>query len=210
MQIRGGKGSGKTHLMRYFSYPLQRLRHGTEFVRGIQEEGYLGVYHRCGGLNAQRFRGKRQLAEVWDSVFSYYMELWLAQLLLGCVAEFSSDAGDSQQSQLSCVSRCVALLDDVESLGEPKTFAELASGLHALQRELDIEINNCALTGVLNIRIRATAGRLVFGFPKTLVSSLPSMQNVQVLYLIDEFENLTETQQCYVNTVAREGASLHI
>src|SRR5580658_7677338 len=80
MLIMGGKGSGKTHLMRYFSYPLQKLRHQANLIR-LREEGYLGIYLRCGGLNAARFRGKGQTEEAWDAVFAYYMELWLGQLV---------------------------------------------------------------------------------------------------------------------------------
>ena len=36
MLILGGKGSGKTHLMRYFSYPLQRIRYGKDVLGGIK------------------------------------------------------------------------------------------------------------------------------------------------------------------------------
>src|SRR5947208_1367469 len=54
MFILGGKGSGKTHLLRYFSYQLQRLRSQVP-LKGVQSEGYVGVYLRCGGLNASRF-----------------------------------------------------------------------------------------------------------------------------------------------------------
>src|SRR4051812_8895501 len=75
MQIIGGKGSGKTHLMRFFSYPLQKIRHTRDILGGIQKDGYLGIYLRCGGLNSARFKEKGQTDEVWESVFSYYMEL---------------------------------------------------------------------------------------------------------------------------------------
>ncbi len=204
MLIRGGKGSGKTHLMRYFSYPLQKLRHSPDFVRGIREEGYIGIYHRCGGLNASRFRGKNQTTDVWDSIFSYYMEIWLSQLLLCCAADFASAAGESVASQTNAVRTCVDLLDSRELMGSPTTFTEFADRLHEFQRMLDLEVNNCALTGTLSVNIRATAGRLVFGIPKVLTSKLESMKGLQVLYLIDEFENLTESQQRYVNTLLRE------
>ena len=55
MYILGGKGSGKTHLMKYFSYPLQKIRHAKDVVAGVCKDGYLGFYLRCGGLNASRF-----------------------------------------------------------------------------------------------------------------------------------------------------------
>ena len=38
MFILGGKGSGKTHLMRYFSYPLQKIRHAGRVHRDVQDE----------------------------------------------------------------------------------------------------------------------------------------------------------------------------
>ena len=204
MQIRGGKGSGKTHLMRYFSYPLQKLRHGQDFVRGIQEEGYIGIYYRCGGLNSSRFRGKNQSTDVWDSIFSYYMELWLSQILLNCASDIAAASSEPQESHAATVLRCLELLDDCQAIGVPSTLAELGNVLHTLQRELDLEVNNCALTGKLSAHIRATAGRLVFGIPKVLTSDLEPMKGLQVLYLIDEFENLTEAQQRYVNTLLRE------
>ena len=44
MLILGGKGSGKTHLMRYFSYPLQCIRHKKDVIGGIKNDKYIGVY----------------------------------------------------------------------------------------------------------------------------------------------------------------------
>src|SRR4051794_40979990 len=77
-----GKGSGRTHLMRYFSASLQRLRHPAD-PAAVLNEGYVGIYLRCSGLNAGRFSGKGIAEDTWDSVFAYYMDLWLAQLAIG-------------------------------------------------------------------------------------------------------------------------------
>src|SRR6266700_4247185 len=80
MLILGSKGSGKTHIMRYLSFPLQQLRHTKVVATGIKEEGYLGIYMRCSGLNSARFRDKGQSEDVWKTIFAYYMEVWLAQM----------------------------------------------------------------------------------------------------------------------------------
>jgi hypothetical protein len=83
MIILGGRGSGKTHLMRYYSYAVQRLEHGPENMRShVEKNGYLGIHARCSGLNAARFSGKGYDANQWQAVFRFYLELWLGQLLL--------------------------------------------------------------------------------------------------------------------------------
>src|SRR5580704_17971273 len=81
MFILGGKGSGKTHLMRYFSYALQCIRHKKDVIGGIKNDKYIGVYLRCSSLNSLRFREKGQREEMWEEVFAYYMELWLSQIM---------------------------------------------------------------------------------------------------------------------------------
>ena len=50
MIIVGSKGSGKTHIMKHFSYSMQKIRSEKTFDN-ILKEGYLGVYLRCSGLN---------------------------------------------------------------------------------------------------------------------------------------------------------------
>jgi hypothetical protein len=203
MLIKGGKGSGKTHLMRYYSFPLQKLRHSKDVLEGIKKEGYLGVYFRCGGLNATRFKGKGQSPEVWEAIFAYYMELWLAQLLLNCLSEIFPTSTSGAKVELLIVHECISLLDDVDR-PSARTLRALSDYFHSLQRELDVQVNNAALTRTLAVRIKATSGRLVFGIPKILGERLSELRDIQFLYLLDEYENLTEQQQRYVNTLLRE------
>jgi hypothetical protein len=202
MLIMGGKGSGKTHLMRYFSYPLQKLRHADQFT-AIQREGYLGIYLRCGGLNAARFRGKGQSDEAWDAVFAYYMELWLGQLVISCAADYLSLSTSDLGLQASVARECLALLDQTHDI-HPNNLAEVGTYFHQLQRQLDTEVNNAALTRELRVRVEATSGRIVFGLPQLLAKSFKECSNMQFLYLLDEYENLMDRQQRYINTLLRE------
>jgi len=202
MFIFGGKGSGKTHLMRYLSYPLQLRRQAEPSAPiAIANQGYLGIYFRCGGLNAQRFFGKGQPQEVWEDIFAYYMELWFGQLVLSTIIDLCQNSPTVQSVRLiSDVNRLL----DVLPPQVPATLQEFADHLEFLQREADVAINNCALTGRLDVQIKVTRGRLVFGLPKTLVGHLTEIRSILFLYLVDEFENLTEIQQKYINTLVRE------
>jgi hypothetical protein len=202
MLIIGGKGSGKTHLMRYFSYPLQRLRAKSD-PSAIRAEGYLGIYLRCGGLNAARFRGKNQSEEAWDAVFAYYMELWLAQLVLACASDYLNLSPYDRSHEEKVAGECFALLDKAPE-GAPRGLADVRTHFHRLQRELDTAINNSALTRELNVVLRATSGRLVFGLPQLLSARFDLLSGMQFVYLLDEYENLMIRQQQYVNTLLRE------
>src|ERR1039457_3592461 len=145
MLILGGKGSGKTHLMRYFSYPLQRIRYGQDVIGGIQKEKYIGIYLRCGGLNSARFRNKAQSEEMWADVFAYYMELWLSQLVLSTILSAVGGTPELEDREPDVVAQLTALIH----LGErssPASLTELNALLRDLQQELDGAVNNSAIT----------------------------------------------------------------
>src|SRR4051812_339852 len=77
LYLLGGKGSGKTHLMRYCSFPIQKLRHQDGLLEGLRRDKYFGLYLHTDGLNTGRFVGKGQSDEVWRSIFAYFLELWI-------------------------------------------------------------------------------------------------------------------------------------
>ena len=103
MLVLGGKGSGKTHLLRYCSFELQKLKAGKALVPQITQDGFIGVFMRCEGLNANRFSGKGQSDELWNSVFQDYMDLFLADLLLSHISEIlAADPGLSRRQTAFC------------------------------------------------------------------------------------------------------------
>jgi hypothetical protein len=205
LMLLGGKGSGRTHLMRFYSYSLQKLRSaGKNIVEYLKKEGYVGIYMRCEGLNAGRFDGKGQNSDAWDAIFAYYMDLWLAQLVIQTLGDAFQGHELILEIEASIVKEVSAIFDEDIGAEEP-TLDGLIKALTALRREVDIAVNNAALTRTLGgLKIRSTRGRLVFGIPKIFASNLPILENVQFAYLIDELENLTEAQQKYMNTLIRE------
>ena len=203
MVILGSKGSGKTHVMRYLSFALQRLRHTDSVIDGIRTEGYVGIYMRCSGLNSARFCRKGQSDEIWADVFAYYMELWLGQMVVDACYE-ALKGMQVIVDQGGSIATAVKDLFDTPANPFPDSVAELGNHLRSLQKDLDVAINNCAIDGTLDIRIRASSGKLVFGIPQILAAHIPELRDTVFVYLIDEFENLTEQQQKLINTLIRE------
>ena len=202
--ILGAKGSGKTHLMRHQAFELQKLRYktsGRSLRDGISNDGYIGLYLRCSGLQSSRFTGKRQPDELWSELFSYYFELWLVQHMLYVAVDLGLGVVDGDEVDL-----VVQILDLFDKAPAPKqnTLVDLSNCLGSLQKRLDSEINNCLLRGTLDVEISATRGKLVFGLPNILANRYSFLRDVLFAYDIDEFENLTESQQIHVNTLIRE------
>ena len=63
--VRGSKGSGKTHLLRYCSYQIQKATHANDLRKAVKQNRYLGIYFRGKDINVGRFRDKGQPASVW-------------------------------------------------------------------------------------------------------------------------------------------------
>lgn len=200
MLILGSKGSGKTHLMRYFSYQLQKIRHKNNNKNILLKDKYIGIFMRCSGLNSEKFKGKGQTQDVWDVVFSYYIELWLGQLTLSILADLNINE-DKQKD----ICKKILLLFEIDVDRVISSFEELAIFLFDLQRNLDFEINNCATSRSLsNLKILLSSGKLTYGIPKIIKNNLHEFSEVTFLYLIDELENITESQQLLINSLYRE------
>ncbi len=211
MIVTGGKGGGRTHLLRHFSYPLQRIRHPDNLVAGLYEEGYIGVFFRFSGLNSSRMVGKGQDKDVWSSVFSYATELWFGSLVLELIWEFyDSNPAALQGDEIRAFVSEVRNIFDAqlpagpEGRGGSNPLTALIENIKLVRRDLDLAINNAGLSRQLDVQILATPGNLVFGVPQAATRHLSAFSGLVFTYLLDEFENLTEHQQRYVNTLLRE------
>ncbi|MCP3371612.1 hypothetical protein [Bradyrhizobium cajani] len=205
----GGKGSGKTHWMRYHSFALQRLRYEERSVgclKGLSEDGYLGIYVLLGSLNAERFHNHGQSPEIWRALFAYYLELWLAQELLQVLVRLCQEEPSVCEVESEICAAIVGLLG-----GELNDVVESFDGclnlLSRMQAEIDLAINNIMFDGALNIKIRVTPGQLAFGIPKVLKRKISALRSVVFAYHLDEFEIITEDQQKHINTLIRERSS---
>lgn len=205
MIILGSKGSGKTHIMKYFSFTMQSIRHSENILSGITKDGYLGTFLRCSGLNAFRFNNKGETDEVWNTIFSYYLELWLGQLILNNIHIFLSKSNLIHYENL--IVNEIKALFDIESDIDIVDIDSLKKELSKLQKNIDYSINNWSFTKEKvsnNVEILLSPGKLIFGIPEILSKKIPELSNLKFIYLMDEYENFTSKQQQYFNTLIRE------
>lgn len=196
----GGKGSGKTHLMRHASYPLQKLRAQHQLTLPTAEN-YVGIYFRCSGLNTGRFAGKGQSNEKWQTVFEYFMELWIGQKVLEVVTDILGYTGHGADVHQNFTD---ALVADIDTDADIRSLAQFLAFLRGEQRKVNYAVNNCPLTERLDVEVKLTRGSLIFGIPRLAADLIPELREVRFLYLVDELEHLLEPHQRYLQTLMRE------
>lgn len=208
MIIVGSKGSGKTHIMKYYSYELQKIRlaanKGKSLAESFKDEAFIGIYVRCSGLNARVFDGKGVDEYSWEMMFAYYWELWIGERVLAALTDMQEngllDGCDEENLVKGILSKFM------KQEAECKTLKELREYLIKLQKGLLYEIHNFLLLGKERpqVDIRLDVAALTFGIPDLLKEKVPYFKKRHILYLIDEYENFSEQQQQVMMTLLRE------
>jgi hypothetical protein len=162
---------------------------------------------RCSGLNGSRFRGKKRSEEAWQSVFCYYLDVWIVEHLLNVLKDLRSRGSTWETSDLD---KFAAPILEIIAGGSTPTSEDLdpldrlTGTVKSMRREMDRTINNAAFNDTFDIDIRSVPGEFVFVASRSASANLPGMSGLKFTYLIDEYENLSESQQIYVNTLIRE------
>ena len=203
--ILGGKGSGRTHMMRHFSAPVQVARGGGDGVRQVQTDGVVGVYIMCSNLDASRFGDGRDDSVSWQFLFTQYMDLWLALADLDAFELLTAAKPLSAKDEKAAASEILELVG-ADATEEVADLNRVRSVFEQLRRRIDQVVNDSMLNPSTSLEVTAhsSVGRLVFEVPRILKRYYEDLSAVIWLYLIDEHENLGASQQQYINSLVRE------
>lgn len=206
--IMGSKGSGKTHVMKYYSYELQKIRLKKDkkqtLKEGFEKESFIGIYMRFSGMNANVFSGQGVSDEIWLKYFAYYWELFIGERVLARLIDMNDCGVLDSFDEAAFVKALLGLF--LESDNQSKTLVELRDYLLQLQKELQYEIHNFQLFGRTQpaVDIKLPVSTLTYGIPNMLQQYVPYFKNRHILYLFDEYENISELQQRVIQTLLRE------
>ena len=204
MIILGSKGSGKTHLMRYFSYELQKIKYKEDLKKGFEDDKFIGVYVRCSSFNSERFSDKGQTPEVWRSIYAYYWELWLTQISLNIIIDLQKSGVIEIANEEKFVENIIGLLNKKQE-NIPNNLVSLVAFFSRLQKAVDYEVENCIFNDKkLHIDILISPSTITYQLPQLIKEHVPFFKDKIFLYLIDELENISENQQRLIQTLIRE------
>lgn len=204
IRILGGKGTGKTHILRYFSFKSQLLRakqNDKKILESIQEEKYIGVYIVSSGLSVNRFFGRGVSEAHWKNIFYYYINLEFIEKVLKKMMTIYNESNISLEYNIPNI--CDFLYS-----GEDCTLPELYKTIRKARVEIDRKIDKLGFPGadissIDNIEPLFKIDNSFYNIIKTVLDSLEKIKDIKILFIIDEFENFTVEQQKFFNTLLR-------
>lgn len=207
--IKGGRSTGKTMFLRYWSFPVQLelakrvlQANGKGIVDTFVENGGIAVYIRIDGLVLRSFSGSGINVEDWNAIFVRYLELTIGRLLVQAFKELG-DAGALNRDEVNraFIPAVAGLFDSTDTT----SFDGLIGLFDMALKEIDdyrghVPFYRNGFTPTISIPAR----KFVFGIPEIAARELSQIpDDFKFALLIDEYENFTEHQQRVVNTMLR-------
>lgn len=205
----GGRGSGKTMFLRYFSIDVQGARYTREndsgsFAGYLEAQGAIGIYVRFDGATLSSFEGSNVSDEVWRNLFVHYFELFLAREYLVAVKTIA----DRDSAIAGTVKKFIAeawKLFGSDDLEMPETISMFVSVVNQRLKEIT---NYRAQVGFAPATFKPSrayaAQELSFGLADLILSSFPELgPRTKFIVLLDEYENFNASQQRFVNTLLK-------
>lgn len=200
----GGKGCGKTHILRYFSFPLQKIRYKENIQDILSSDKYIGFYSVLHGLNSSRFEGKGVSEAEWGSVFEYYFELYICDNLLRTVQEIFSLLKLNPANEEELIKNILKTFGNYKEIKGVSSITHLIDFLSELRRKIDSQVLNAAFTRKLEfdeVKVLFSPGDLLFGIPKHISNCVEQLNDVKFIYIFDEYEKLFGWQKKFVNSL---------
>jgi hypothetical protein len=206
--ILGGKGTGKTHILRYYSYSAVKLRNkGETGLNAVSSTKFLAVFVRATGLDAARFEIPGIDTFKWQQLFGVYFELRLAESVLDALLDIVATSPIEEFDEAAFVRTIHAQIVGAD-LSDFNKISDIAKWVLDQKRLIDDAINNAAFSGILEVRVPFSIGKFAIPIARAMEKLTPKLGEIPLIYLIDEIENFSESQQQVINTLIRYGEGL--
>ena len=210
----GGRGTGKTMLLRQFSYNVQKIIQTNEtYLDKLKETKYIGIYFRIDKPLLQSLSLLREMYSAKnfeESIFTHFFELTIFKEYLEIVKILEMDlniVNINNPLYVKILSEMLSIFPMPKetlcnSIDDLLQFViDEINYIWDFQSEKAIDIDDTVkFVPKCNLILQ---GRLSDEFCKTKVFELLGLKEISVLLLIDEFESFSKKQQMVINAAMR-------
>jgi len=190
----GGRGTGKTTVLRCLSYEGQYALSGRN-PESISKWSYYGMYYRVNTNRVTAFTGPELGETDWIRLFAHYLNLLMCDLILNFLEWYQIVRPGTVNLDDDSLFKIAKSLN----LSSVSSIRNLANHIDMLRIEFEAYINNVvdANRPLLSVQ-GAPIDTLI-----EAISHLSEFKNKHFFFLLDEYENFLDYQQRVTNTLIK-------
>lgn len=202
--LQGYRGTGKTTILKYFSYPVMKERSkrvAKTISRVIKDEGSVGFYFRCDDSFINTFKSifLSQSKTPWLSFFDHYLELQFCSQLFAVVMDVMSEIKDDhiEEKLVSDLNKNYFNAYNIS----PDSIVDMQQLIIDQIRYIDkfkteSIFKDISFSPKFLLELYSLSGVII----DSLKTNCATFSDTVFLILVDEFENMPEEIQRFFNT----------
>lgn len=193
--LMGGRGTGKTTVLRGLSYKGQYALNNNDINR-FDLNNYIGIYFRCDTNHVHAFSGKGVDNETWMRIFAHYFNLIITAEILEFLEWHKSI---KPEDEVLSGHACCLIATSLHLGSDIFDFNKLMTALEMSMYKFQADINNIADGNIPKLSLVGDPIKIV----TEQIQRLRQFREKTFYLLIDEYENLLDSQQQIVNTLLK-------
>lgn len=196
----GGRGTGKTTVLRCLSYEGQ-FALAKKRVEAIDSFPFIGLYYRVNTNRVTAFKGAELEEPDWIRLFAHYFNLVTSDLALRFLQWYHLHRPDTPQLQANA---CELVAESLH-LPRSSTTRDLAENMDQSRLRFEAHINNVADGERPLLSLQGAPLDVLMD----AIASLPQFAGRNFFFLLDEYENFEDYQQQVVNTLIKHSGQTY-
>lgn len=193
--LEGGRGTGKTTVLRGLSYQGQYALH-KQNIDVFNKSDFIGIYHRVNTNHVRAFLGGGLSEDNWKKVFGHYFNLIISReiiLFLKWYSEIDPNLENLKASSCNLIAKSLHITEECRDLNS------LSEQLDLKMYEFQALVNNIGDGNLPKLSMTGDPLKVVTEH----VLSLKQFNNKIFFLLLDEYENYEDYQQQIINTLIK-------
>lgn len=223
----GGSGTGKTMLLRYLSFNVQKsyLEQGEDKICNIhkffesssekiekvigRKIQYFGIYRKLTEIPSSLFKNKCRTKDEEQTLFKFYLDLEISTKFIASISRLIKNYSDARRKEeiKSKILDCVKKYSDISESAE---FSDILEYLADKKKQIDLylgslRLNKSAVSSekFQEFRIGGLI-RLFFNIAEVLKTQVEEFSGIKIYIMLDEYERIEEHYKILINEIIRE------